>query len=241
MLVIPAVDIKGGKCVRLLQGRADQETVYGDDPVAMAKRWQNEGAELLHVVDLDGAFEGRRVNSGLIERIVTETDLRVEVGGGIRTDEAAEAWLDVGVERVVVGTRAVESPDWARALCTSHPNRIVLGIDARDGMVAVKGWTSVSKVRATEFVREFDDVPLAAVVFTDIARDGMLSGPNVESTGELAAATRHPVIASGGIASLEDIRALSRLPIEGMITGKALYAGQFGLVEAVAMVQAARG
>lgn len=159
--------------------------------------------------------------------------MRVEVGGGIRSDEAVSDLLDVGVERVVIGTRALESPEWVEALCAAWPGRIVVGIDARDGMVAVKGWTSVSQVAATAFVRRFEALALAAVIFTDISRDGMLSGPNTERIKELAAATRHPVIASGGISSLEDVRRLSRLPIVGMITGKALYAGSFSLVEAI--------
>ncbi|MEW6358855.1 MAG: 1-(5-phosphoribosyl)-5-[(5-phosphoribosylamino)methylideneamino]imidazole-4-carboxamide isomerase [Planctomycetota bacterium] len=233
MLVIPAVDIKGGRCVRLVQGKADQETVYADDPVAAAKRWEDEGAKWLHVVDLDGAFAGRPVSTPVIKRIISATALRVEVGGGIRSDAAVEELLDAGVERVVVGTRALESPQWVGEICAKHPGRIVVGIDAQDGMVAIKGWTSVSKVAAAELAKRFDAQELAAIIFTDISRDGMLTGPNIGSLTEFIAATAHPVVASGGISSLADVRRLVVLPLAGMIIGKALYAGRLSLADAI--------
>ncbi|NOZ24197.1 MAG: 1-(5-phosphoribosyl)-5-[(5-phosphoribosylamino)methylideneamino]imidazole-4-carboxamide isomerase [Planctomycetes bacterium] len=233
MLIIPAVDIKGGKCVRLAQGKADRETVYADDAVSMAKRWEDEGAELLHVVDLDGAFEGKPVNTVLIKAIVSATNLRVEVGGGIRTDEAVQELLAAGVERVVIGTKALESPGWIANLCARHPGHIVLGVDAQDGLVAVKGWTRVSKVPAAQFAAQFDGYNLAATIFTDISRDGMLTGPNIESLKEFMAATRHPVVASGGISSLADVKSLTTLSIAGMIIGKALYAGKLSLAAAI--------
>lgn len=237
MLIIPAVDIKGGRCVRLVQGRADEETVYADDPVSVAKRWEAEGAKLLHVVDLDGAFEGRPVHTPLIKRILAETGLRVEVGGGIRTDETVADLLGAGVERVVIGTKALESPDWVKALCQAHPMRIAVGIDARDGMVAVKGWTAVSKVPAVTLAEGLEGLSLAAIIFTDISRDGMLEGPNIESIRRFLAATRHPVVASGGISSLENVKELKKLPLSGLIVGKALYTGALSLAEAIAAVQ----
>jgi phosphoribosylformimino-5-aminoimidazole carboxamide ribotide isomerase len=233
MLVIPAVDIRGGKCVRLRQGRAEEETVFGDDPVKIARQWEREGAQYLHVVDLDGAFEGAPRQLDIVSRIAAEVGCPVECGGGFRTDEAIAQALDAGIDRVVVGTRALGSPDWLRQLARKHPGRIVAGIDARDGKVAVKGWTEVSELDALELGRAVGDCGVRAIIFTDIARDGMLTGPNVEAVCRMAEAVAVPVIASGGVGSHDDVRALAALPIEGMIIGKALYDGRVDLPEAL--------
>ena len=181
MLIIPAIDIKNGQCVRLRQGRAEDETVYGADPVAMAFRWQAEGGQYLHVVDLDGAFEGRPVNAALIRKIVNELHIPVEVGGGIRTYKDVESYLEAGVERVIIGTRAVESPFWLRVLCDRFPKRIAVGVDARDGKVAVQGWKLTTEMTAVELIGYLENYGIAALIYTDISKDGMLAGPNFES------------------------------------------------------------
>jgi phosphoribosylformimino-5-aminoimidazole carboxamide ribotide isomerase len=236
MEIIPAVDLKGRRCVRLLQGLADRETVYSDDPVAVARRWFELGARRLHVVDLDGAFEGAPRQLDIVARIAAEVGCPVECGGGFRTDEAIAQALDAGIDRVVVGTRALSSPDWLRQVARKHPGRIVAGIDARDGKVAVKGWTEVSELDALELGRVVADCGVRAIIFTDIARDGMLTGPNVEAVCRMAEAVAVPVIASGGVGSHDDVRALAALPIEGMIIGKALYDGRVDLPEALRIV-----
>jgi phosphoribosylformimino-5-aminoimidazole carboxamide ribotide isomerase len=241
MLIFPAIDLKQDpegrcRCVRLLQGRADAETEFSADPPAVALRWQEAGAEWLHVVDLDGAFQGRPVNTATIRAIVDAVEMKVEVGGGIRDDAAVELLLgDVGVTRVVIGTRALADPDWFGALCERHPGRIVAGIDARDGRVAVAGWTEDSGVDATEAARMLAGRGAAAVIFTDIATDGMLAGPNIEATVRLAEAIGVPVVASGGVSTLDDVRALSQFPLQGAIIGKALYTGAIDLAEAVGL------
>ncbi len=238
MIVIPAVDIKAGRCVRLYQGREDRETVYGDDPAAMALKWQREGAEYLHVVDLDGAFSGHPVNFWTIEAIAKAVDMDVQVGGGIRDDDAVDLLLEsIGVRRVVVGTRALADLDWVASICKRHPGRIVGGIDARDGRVAVEGWTRDSGVDALQAAQKLAECGVAAIVFTDIATDGMLEGPNVEATRRLAETVGVPVVASGGVSTLDDVRRLSTLPLEGAIIGKALYTGDIDLAEAVRITQ----
>jgi phosphoribosylformimino-5-aminoimidazole carboxamide ribotide isomerase len=239
MLIFPAIDLKQSpdgrcRCVRLLQGRADAETSFSDDPPAVARRWQEAGAQWLHVVDLDGAFRGHPVNTEAIRSIVQAVDMKVEVGGGIRDTEAAATLLeDVGVTRVVIGTQALAAPDWFESLCRRYPGRIVAGIDARDGRVAVAGWTEDSGVDAVAAARSLAQRGAAAIIFTDIATDGMLTGPNLDATARLAEAVDVPVVASGGVASLDDIRSLLRLPLQGAIVGKALYAGTLDLAEAV--------
>mgnify|MGYP000280094084 CR=1 FL=1 len=235
--VIPAVDIRGGRCVRLLQGRADRETVYFDHPADAAWLWAEQGAELIHVVDLDGAFEGRLANFDTIAAIARELPVPIEVGGGIRTDAAVERYLEAGVQRVILGSRALREPEWLRAICERFPGRIVAGVDARDGRVAIEGWAETSNVDAITFAHKLDSMCLRALIFTDVATDGALRGPSLGALRRLLAAVTTPVIASGGIASLDDVRAVAALGVEGMIIGKALFDGAFALNDAM---QAAR-
>jgi phosphoribosylformimino-5-aminoimidazole carboxamide ribotide isomerase len=225
MIVIPAVDIRGGRCVRLQQGDPARETVFEQDPVAAARRWSDAGAELIHVVDLDGALDGVSVNAATIEAIGAALPGRVQVGGGIRAVETAERYLAAGVRRVVVGTRAAEDAPWLRETCAALPGRVCVGIDARDGFVAVRGWQEITRRRAADLLAEVEAAGAAAVIYTDIARDGMLSGPNVEATRRLAEAATVPVIASGGVSRAADVRALRPLGLEGVIVGRALYGG----------------
>ncbi len=233
MQVIPAIDLRDGKCVRLVQGDYDRETVFGDDPAEMAVRWESEGASRIHLVDLDGAKDGRPVNVDAVKSILRAVKVPCQLGGGVRDDETAKSWLDAGIERVIVGTQALKDPLWFRSLVTRYPNRVVLGLDARDGRVATDGWLDVSGVVAVSLAEQFDDLPLGAVVYTDIARDGMLGGANVSATGNLAARIKAPVIASGGVGTLEDLDRLAKLPIAGCIVGRALYEGRFSLREAL--------
>lgn len=240
MIVIPAIDLKKGRCVRLLQGRMDAETVFSDDPAAMARRWADAGAEMLHIVDLDGAVEKQPRNLDAIRAILHAVGVPIQVGGGIRSAETLGMYLDIGVHRVVIGTEAVRNPDMVREACKAHPGRVVVGIDAREGMVAVEGWTETTHTRATDLARMFEDSGVAAINFTDIHRDGMRSGPNLEETRRLARAVSIPVVASGGVASLADIAAL--LPLEadgvaGVITGRALYTGDLDLSAAIALTR----
>ncbi|HPD15333.1 MAG TPA: 1-(5-phosphoribosyl)-5-[(5-phosphoribosylamino)methylideneamino]imidazole-4-carboxamide isomerase [Planctomycetota bacterium] len=232
-MVIPAVDIRGGRCVRLLQGRADRETVYFDHPADAARLWAEQGAELIHVVDLDGAFEGRPTNFDIISAIARELPVPIEVGGGIRTDAAVERYLEAGVQRVILGSRALREPEWLRAICQRFPGRIVAGVDARDGRVAIEGWAETSNVDAIAFAHKLDSMRLRALIFTDVATDGALRGPNLGALRRLLAAVATPVVASGGIASLDDVRAVAALGVEGMIIGKALFDGAFALREAI--------
>lgn len=241
MLVIPAIDLKEGKCVRLRQGRMEESTIFGDDPVAMAGRWAEAGAERLHVVDLDGAFAGTPRNAEVIHRIAEAyPSLRIQVGGGIRDDDTVQAYLDAGVEFVIVGTKAVSAPHFVSDLCLEFPGRIIVGLDARDGKLAVDGWSKLSHHDVIDLAQHFEQDGVMAIVYTDISRDGMMQGPNVEATARLAEAIRIPVIASGGVSSLDDIRRL--LPyadegIEAVIVGRALYEGAFTLPEAIAAVK----
>jgi phosphoribosylformimino-5-aminoimidazole carboxamide ribotide isomerase len=240
-IVIPAVDIRGGRCVRLLQGRLDQETVYFDRPADAARVWAEQGAELLHVVDLDGAFQGRPVNFATVSAIAREVEVPIEVGGGIRTDETVERYLGLGVARVVIGSRAVRDPEWLRGLCERFPGRIAAGVDARDGRVAVEGWAETSDVDALEFARALDPSGLRAIIFTDVATDGAMTGPNLGALSLLVEAVRTPVIASGGIASLDDVRRVAALKVEGVIIGKALFAGAFSLPAAIEAARTGAG
>jgi len=232
VLLIPAIDLKDGKCVRLKQGRMDEVTVFSDDPVAMALHWKAQGCRRLHLVDLDGAFAGEPRNRDVIEAIASAMgDVPVQVGGGIRDTRTITAYLDTGISQTIVGTRAVQDPDFLVAAAAAFPGRLILGLDARDGLLAVSGWDATSSVEATAFAREHGALPLAGIVYTDIARDGMLSGVNVEATVKLAEATPVPVIASGGVKSLDDITALktafagSTGTLLGAITGRAIYSG----------------
>lgn len=232
MQIIPAIDLRGGKCVRLRQGDYDRETIFGDDPAAIASRWEAEGAQRLHLVDLDGAKDGVAVNVPAVRAILDRVAIPCQLGGGIRDEAAIQGWLSAGVERVVVGTRAVRDPDWFRQMALKFPGQLILGLDARDGQVATDGWLEVSDVNAIELAATFDDLPLAALVYTDIARDGMLEGPNLPLTGALAERLRTPVIASGGVGRLQDLAELARLPVQACIVGRALYDGRFNLAEA---------
>jgi phosphoribosylformimino-5-aminoimidazole carboxamide ribotide isomerase len=232
MQVIPAIDLRGGRCVRLRQGDYGQETVFGEDPAAMAEHWESGGARRIHLVDLDGAKEGRPVNVEAVRAILKRVHVPCQLGGGVRDESTIASWLDSGVERVIVGTQALKDPDWFRAMARKYPGKLVLGLDARDGRVAVAGWLDVSSIEAATLAEEFDDLPLAAIVYTDIACDGMLEGPNLGATEALARQLNTPVIASGGVATLDDLARLSALPVVGCIVGRALYEGRFGLKEA---------
>jgi len=240
-MILPAVDIRGGRCVRLLQGRLDQETVYYDRPADAARRWADEGAELIHVVDLDGAFAGEPANFDRVAEIVREVAVPVEIGGGVRTTDTVRRYLDLGIARVVVGSRALREPEWLAEVCAAFPQRIVAGIDARDGRVATDGWAEVSDVDAIDFAQQLDGMGLRAIAFTDVATDGMMRGPNLDALGRLAASVSTPVVASGGISSLDDVRRVAALGVEGMIIGKALFTGALSLPEAIAAARDATG
>lgn len=238
MIVIPAVDIKDGRCVRLKQGRMSEETVYSDDPVQMAGTWYSKGAERIHLVDLDGAVEGKRVNGEVIRKIARSVPVPVELGGGIRNLASIEFYLEAGVEWVILGTVVCKNPEMVEEACRRFPGHVMLAIDARAGRVAVEGWTEDTERSAIEVARPFDGRGIAAVIYTDIQRDGMSVGPNLQATGEMAKALKTPVIASGGISGLEDIRkvmTLSGQGVMGVITGRALYEGTLDLGEAIRM------
>jgi phosphoribosylformimino-5-aminoimidazole carboxamide ribotide isomerase len=238
MQVIPAIDLRGGRCVRLRQGDFDQETVFGDDPTAMAARWESEGAARIHLVDLDGAKSGRPVNVEAVTRIVERVKVPCQLGGGLRDQETIATWLGSGVDRVVVGTQALRDPDWFARMAETYPGKLILGLDARDGRVATEGWLDISSVQALTLARQFDDLPLAGIIYTDIARDGTLEGPNVQAIAALAVAVKTPVVASGGVGELQDLVRLAALPIAGCIVGRALYEGRFSLADAIRRSQA---
>ncbi|MEE9258453.1 MAG: 1-(5-phosphoribosyl)-5-[(5-phosphoribosylamino)methylideneamino]imidazole-4-carboxamide isomerase [Nitrospinaceae bacterium] len=240
MKIIPAVDIKGGRCVRLCQGKADQETVYSDDPVSMAVHWDEEGAMLIHVVDLDGAFDGKPANADLIKSIIYNSSVDIQVGGGIRTLEAIETYVNAGVYRVILGTVAQKEPKFVEEACKNFPGKIAVGIDARDGLVAVKGWVEVSSQKATDLARQLEPMGVSTFIFTDISRDGMLQGPNLDRIREFTDATQVPVIASGGVSRLQDISNLLKLEshgITGAIVGKALYDKSISFQEILELVE----
>jgi phosphoribosylformimino-5-aminoimidazole carboxamide ribotide isomerase len=233
MQVIPAIDLRGGRCVRLRQGDFDQETVFGDDPAAMALRWQSEGAERIHLVDLDGAKAGRPVNVETVKQIVKRVGVPCQLGGGLRNQATIAAWLSSGVDRVVVGTQALRDPDWFARMAELFPGRLLLGLDARDGKVATAGWIDVSSIQALTFARQFESLPTAGIIYTDIERDGMLGGPNLEAIAALAGSVKTPVIASGGIGELLDLDYLAALPVAACIVGRALYECRFSLSQAI--------
>ncbi|MBM2838017.1 MAG: 1-(5-phosphoribosyl)-5-[(5-phosphoribosylamino)methylideneamino] imidazole-4-carboxamide isomerase [Deltaproteobacteria bacterium] len=236
MLVIPAIDIKGGKCVRLVQGKMDQETVYSTNPVEVAKKWQSMGAEILHLVDLDGAFAGEPKNSVAIEAIADAITIPFQVGGGIRDIEAINLYLAMGASRIILGTTALEKTWFVRDVCEQHHGQILVGIDARDGKVAIKGWEELTNKAAIELAKELEDAGVAGIIYTDISRDGMLKGPNIEGIKALAQSVKIPIIASGGVSNIEDIKRLKELEsvgVVGVITGKAIYTGGLNLTEAI--------
>ncbi len=243
MLLIPAIDLKDGKCVRLRQGRMEDSTIFSDDPVAMAERWVRAGARRLHVVDLNGAFAGQPVNAQVIRRIAqTFPDLPIQVGGGIRDEQAIDAYLDAGVQFVIIGTKAVQEPHFINDLCLEYPGHIIVGLDAKDGRVAVNGWSKLSKHNVIDLAQVFERYGVQAIVYTDISRDGMMQGVNVDATVRLAQAIGIPVIASGGVSTLDDVRALCAVEQEGImgaIIGRALYEGGIDLAAAQQLADAA--
>ncbi len=222
MLLLPAIDLRGGQCVRLQQGDYARETVFGADPAAMARRWVEQGAAFLHLVDLDGAKEGRPINGPSVRAIVAAAGVPCQLGGGIRTEAAVEEALGWGVTRVILGTRALQDPAWCESMCRRFPGRVALGIDARNGLVAAQGWLETSDCKAIDLARRCAEWPLAAIIYTDISRDGMLQGPNVEATAEIAAAVPIPVIASGGVTTLDDVARLAGRGLAGCIIGPRL-------------------
>jgi len=234
VIVIPAIDLKGGRCVRLMQGRADAETVYAEDPVAMARRWEDEGAAYLHLVDLDGAFEGEPMHAEVVAKIADALNIPVELGGGLRTDAHVRAMLDCGVDRVILGTRALEEPGALQALVDTYGRRIVVGIDARDGFVQIKGWVETSKVEALELAHQVDLLGVDTIIYTDTSTDGMMRGHNVAATKAMCDAVSCNVVASGGVSSVEDVKSLTALDhprLSGAIVGKALYESAVTLAE----------
>ena len=235
MLLIPAIDLKDGKCVRLKQGRMEDDTVFSDDPVAMARRWVEAGARRLHLVDLNGAFEGKPMNASVVHEIAEAfPDVPIQIGGGIRDEETIQAYLDAGVQYVIIGTQAVKVPHFVSDICLSFPGHIIVGLDAKDGKVAIDGWSKLSNHDVIDLAKHFENDGVEAIVYTDISRDGMMGGVNVEATVKLAQAIHIPVIASGGITNLDDIRALSEVADEGImgaITGRAIYEGTLDFVE----------
>ncbi len=238
MIVFPAIDLKSGQVVRLAEGDMARATVYGDDPAAQAMIFAEAGAQHLHVVDLDGSFAGKAENRSAVEAIVAAFPGHVQLGGGIRTRDAVEGWFDLGVARVVMGTAALKDPDFVKDMAREYAGGIVVAVDARDGMVAVEGWADVSDVAVVDLARRFEDAGVAALLFTDIGRDGMLKGCNIDATLDLARRVDIPVIASGGVKGLDDIHVLSlhaHEGIEGVVTGRALYDGRLDLAAALAM------
>ena len=239
MILYPAIDIKDGLCVRLLRGDMNAATVFNDDPAGQARAFRDVGFDWLHLVDLNGAFEGRPVNADAVESILAAVDIPVQLGGGIRNLDTIGRWLDAGVRRVILGTVALTDPDLVFEACRLHPGRIVVGIDARDGRVAVEGWATTSNVKALDLALKFEDAGVAAIVYTDINRDGVMSGVNLEATVDLAFALTTPVIASGGVSSINDLlelKAHESAGIEGLISGRALYDGRIDPAEAIAVL-----
>ena len=242
MILFPAIDLKDGACVRLRQGDMAAATVFNDDPGAQARSFEDAGFVYIHIVDLNGAFEGQPVNAAAVDAILGAVSVPVQLGGGIRDLATIEAWLEKGVARVILGTLAVREPDLVRQACRDFPGRIAIGIDAREGRVAIEGWAEASELSAPDLAKRFEDAGVSAIIYTDIERDGVLQGLNLESTAVLARATTIPVIASGGLASVDDVRALMQPEyalLEGAITGRALYDGRFDPTEALAAIAGA--
>jgi phosphoribosylformimino-5-aminoimidazole carboxamide ribotide isomerase len=233
--ILPAIDLRGGQCVRLRQGDYAQQTVFSDDPAAVARRWVEQGATYLHLVDLDGARQGHPVNGDSVRCIVQAAGVPCQLGGGLRSEDHISEALSWGVERVILGTGALLAPDWCEKMCRRFPGRICVSIDARQGRVAIQGWERESEQSALDLARRCAAWPLAAIIYTDISRDGMMEGPNVEATAELAAAVSAPVIASGGVTTLEDIVRLAQRGLAGCIIGRALYEGRINLRAAIAL------
>jgi phosphoribosylformimino-5-aminoimidazole carboxamide ribotide isomerase len=229
----PAIDLRGGQCVRLRQGDYAQETVFGDDPAAIARKWAEQGGKHLHLVDLDAAKDASSANLPSVRAIVDAVNIPCELGGGIRDREKIAMLLEIGLARLVVGTRALKEPDWFRQVCREYPDRLVLGIDARGGLVATDGWLQTSETSAIELARQFEGEPIAAIVYTDIATDGMMAGPNVEAMARMQRSVDVPVVASGGVTTVDDVRRLAEAGMAGCIIGRALYEGTIDLKEAL--------
>ena len=239
MIVIPAIDLKDGLCVRLLQGKKEDATVYSDDPASTAEKWESCGAKLLHVVDLDGAFTGNQKNFESIRKIREAVSMDIEVGGGIRDMERIDRLVSLGVNRVILGTVAIEKPELVKEACKKHPGKVLVGIDAKNGLVAVKGWVEVTEVKAKDLAIRMQDYGAAGIIYTDISKDGMMTGPNIEATREMVEYLNIPVIASGGVSSINDIKNLLGIKnLWGAITGKALYSGAVDLKEAIRITEA---
>jgi phosphoribosylformimino-5-aminoimidazole carboxamide ribotide isomerase len=241
MLLIPAIDIKNGKCVRLRQGNMSDETVYNNDPVAMATKWVEIGAKRLHIIDLDGAVSGRPVNADIIHDIAEEhPDIEIQAGGGIRDEDTIQTYLDVGVNYVIIGTRAVTTPHFVSDICLEFPGHVIVGLDAKNGKLATNGWSKLSHHDVIDIAQRFEQDGVSAIIFTDIGRDGMMTSVNIDSSVELARSVTVPVIASGGVKDLDDIKALCSVAAEGIagaITGRAIYEGNLDLKEALALVE----
>ena len=236
MLIIPAIDIKGGRCVRLFQGKMNQETVYSDDPVSVAKRWEDEGAEFLHLVDLDGAVSGVPKNKEIIGNIIKAVKIPVEVGGGIRNIDSIKEYISMGSRKVIIGTTALENPELVHEACKMHSDKIMVGIDAKNGQVAVRGWKDVTGTSASALAKKFEGMGVSGIIYTDISRDGTLSGPNIDSIKSFAESIDTPVIASGGVSNINDIKNIMKLTkhgVTGVIVGKAIYSGTVNLREAI--------
>lgn len=240
MIIIPAIDLKNGLCVRLKQGQMSKETVYSQVPQEMAVKWYEKGAERLHLVDLDGAVKGRPVNSEVIRSIVHAIPIPIQLGGGIRDIQTIETYLDLGIHQIILGTVAYKDPEFVSLACRRFPERIIIGIDAKKGQVAVEGWTEETDMTPEELAKKYEEMGISAIVYTDIQRDGMSTGPNVQATQDLAKAINIPVIASGGISGIGDVKKilpLSKYGVMGMITGKALYEGTLDLTEAIELIK----
>lgn len=240
MEVWPAIDLRGGKCVRLRQGDYDQETIFNDDPAGVARQFADAGARFLHVVDLDGAREGSPVNLPAVQAIVEAVDMRVELGGGVRDEQSISELLGFGLDRLVVGTSAIKQPEWFRGIVRQFPGRLVLGIDARDGLVATDGWLETSQLGAVELAQQLAGEPLAAIVYTDIATDGMMAGPNTAAMAQMQQAVDVPVVASGGVTTADDVAALAEAGLAGCIIGRALYEGTLTIEEALEAADCAK-
>jgi len=237
MIIIPAIDLVDGQCVRLFQGKKEAVTTYSNDPEAVARRWESLGAELIHIVDLDGAFTGNQVNLDTIGKIRQSVKIPLQVGGGIRNAESITRLFSLGIGRVIIGTAAIDDPEFLKYSCSRYPGRVLIGIDAKDGMVAIKGWEEVTSLDAREFAERLEVAGAAGIIYTDIARDGTLSGPNVEAIRRMVKSMNVPVIAAGGVSDIGDIRNLMEIEnLWGVITGKAIYAGTLDLREAIKLV-----
>ena len=238
MLVIPAIDLKDGQCVRLLQGRKDAVTAYSNEPAKTAKRWESYGAKLIHIVDLDGAFTGRQTNLDAIIKIRQSVKIPLQVGGGIRNIGNIMNLFSAGIDRVIIGTAAIEDPEFLTYACKNYPGKVLIGIDAKDGMVAIKGWEEVTSLSAKDLVNRLEIFGVAGIVYTDISRDGMLSGPNIDATRAIVEGVKIPVIASGGVSCMDDIKNLMKIQnLWGAITGKAIYSGAMDLKEAIQIAE----